>query len=85
VGDTGGGPVDEFVLGGEILGSRLVLGTGGATSHATLTAAIRASGTALVTVALRRLDPTAPSLLDALDGVRILPNTAGCHTAVEAV
>jgi thiazole synthase len=85
VGSTGGAPVDEFVIGGEVLGSRLVLGTGGATSHAALAAAIRASGTALVTVALRRLDPTAPSLLDALDGVRILPNTAGCHTAVEAV
>ncbi|MDT4988936.1 MAG: thiazole synthase [Micromonosporaceae bacterium] len=85
MGNAGGPPVDEFALGGQVLGSRLVLGTGGATSHASLAAAIRASGTALVTVALRRLDPTAPSLLDALDGVRILPNTAGCQTAVEAV
>src|SRR6266545_3362399 len=41
----------------------------------------------LVTVALRRIDSAAPSLLDVLDrcGVRILPNTAGCYTAVEAV
>jgi thiazole synthase len=79
---------DPFVLAGETLDSRLILGSGGATSHAALDEAIRESGTALVTVALRRLDPSAPgSLLDVLDrrGVRILPNTAGCFTAVEAV
>lgn len=79
---------DPFVLAGEALGSRLILGSGGATSHAALDEAIRESGTAVVTVALRRLDPSAPgSLLDVLDRrqVRILPNTAGCFTAVEAV
>jgi len=76
---------DDFILGGEVMNSRLVLGTGGATSHAALSEAILESGTALVTVALRRLDPTARSILDVLDGVRILPNTAGCHTAAEAV
>jgi thiazole synthase len=76
---------DDFVLGGEVFDSRLILGTGGATSHAALREAIDASGTALVTVALRRLDPDAPSLLDVLGGVRILPNTAGCYTAVEAI
>jgi thiazole synthase len=79
------GSVDDFVIGGVALSSRLILGTGGATSHAALAEAVRESGTALVTVALRRLDPAAPSLLDVLDGVRILPNTAGCYTAVEAV
>jgi thiazole synthase len=79
---------DTFALAGEVLGSRLILGTGGATSHTALAEVIAASGTELVTVALRRLDLAAPgTLLDVLDraGVRILPNTAGCHTATEAV
>jgi thiazole synthase len=78
---------DVLVLDGVELPSRLILGTGGATSHAALEGAIRASGTALVTVALRRLDPGAPSLLDVVErcGVRVLPNTAGCYTATEAV
>jgi thiazole synthase len=78
---------DILTLDGVDLPSRLILGTGGATSHAALEAAIRASGTALVTVALRRLDPAAPSLLAVVErcGVRVLPNTAGCYTAIEAV
>src|SRR4051794_24863006 len=78
---------DLLTIAGEALPSRLILGTGGATSHAALEAAIRASGTGLVTVALRRLDPAAPSLLGVIErcGVRILPNTAGCYTATEAV
>lgn len=81
-------PADPFRLGGIELGSRLILGTGGASSHLALERAIRASGTELVTVALRRVDPDAPgSLLDVIDrcGVRLLPNTAGCFTAAEAV
>lgn len=80
-------PEDALTIAGEALPSRLILGTGGARSHAALEAAIRASGTGLVTVALRRLDPGAPSLLDVVErcGVRILPNTAGCYTATEAV
>ncbi|MGC9667324.1 thiazole synthase [Planosporangium sp. 12N6] len=80
--------MDNFTIAGEELDSRLILGTGGATNHAVLEEAIRESGTVLVTVALRRIDPTAPgTLLDVLDkaGVRILPNTAGCYTAAEAV
>jgi thiazole synthase len=79
---------DELVIAGKELGSRLILGTGGATNHAVLEDAIRESGTELVTVALRRVDPGAPgTLLDVLDRaeVAILPNTAGCYTAVEAV
>ena len=79
---------DQFALAGVPLPSRLILGTGGAASLLALEEAVRASGTAVVTVALRRLDPTAPgSLLDVLARceVRILPNTAGCHTATEAV
>ena len=79
---------DTFLIGGTELPSRLILGTGGASSHTALADAIRASGTALVTVALRRLDPAAEgSVLDVIEkcGVRILPNTAGCYTATEAV
>jgi thiazole synthase len=71
-----------------ILGeSRLILGTGGATSLAALEAAIVASGTDLVTLALRRVDAAGPGLLPMLDrlGVRLLPNTAGCYTARDAV
>ncbi|MCU4183512.1 thiazole synthase [Acidiferrimicrobium sp. IK] len=68
--------------------SRLILGTGGASSMEALEAAIRASGTEMVTVALRRVSAGVPgSVLDVCDrtGVRVLPNTAGCRTAREAV
>ena len=67
--------------------SRLILGTGGASSLVALESAIVASGTDLVTVALRRVDAAGPGLLPMLDrlGVRILPNTAGCYTAGDAV
>ena len=79
-----------FELGGETFASRLILGTGGAPNLHVLEQAIRASGTEIVTVALRRVDTapgTAGGLLDLLDrcGVRLLPNTAGCYTATEAV
>lgn len=79
---------DLWSLGGEKFGSRLILGTGGAPSLAVLEAAIRASGTEMVTVALRRVDPQASgSIVDVIErcGVRVLPNTAGCFTAAEAV
>lgn len=81
---------DEFRLGGETFRSRLILGTGGASSPYALEQAIRASGSQLVTVALRRIDSGATmggGLLDVLGrcGVRLLPNTAGCRTAAEAV
>jgi thiazole synthase len=79
---------DPFVVAGTTLSSRLVLGTGGATGHEILAAAVRASGTALVTVAMRRVPRGgAGGLLDLLDacGVRLLPNTAGCRTAREAL
>jgi thiazole synthase len=83
-------PHDEAPLriAGREFRSRLLLGTGGFPSLETLAAAIRASGTELVTVALRRVDPAARgSLIDVLDeaGVALLPNTAGCHTARDAV
>ena len=79
---------DPFVIAGEQLSSRLLLGTGGATSLTTLESAVRASGSALVTVAIRRVSLTADdSVLAVLSrtGVRLLPNTAGCFTAREAV
>jgi thiazole synthase len=77
-----------WVLAGEVVPSRFILGSGGIPSLAVMERAIIASGTSIVTVAMRRVDPTAPgSLLDLLSrlGVRVLPNTAGCFTAAEAV
>jgi thiazole synthase len=67
--------------------SRLILGTGGVSSLAVLEDAIRASEAELVTVALRRVDTAGPGLLPLLDrlGVRVLPNTAGCYTAGDAI
>ena len=79
---------DPLLLGGETFTSRLLLGTGGAPSLESLTRAIRASGTQLVTVALRRVEASSSgAMLEVLDrcGVRLLPNTAGCRTAREAV
>jgi thiazole synthase len=80
----------SFAVAGETFGSRLILGTGGVANLHVLEAAVRASRTELVTVALRRVDTAATmngGLLDLLDrcGVRVLPNTAGCYTATEAV
>ncbi len=75
-------------IAGEQLGSRLIMGTGGMTSLQSLAGALRASGARMATVALRRVDPGARgSLLDVMSscGVRVLPNTAGCFTAPEAV
>jgi thiazole synthase len=83
---------DPLTIAGRAFGSRLLLGTGGFTSHQLLEDAIEASATELVTVALRRIDPAGlragrGSLIDVLSGagVEILPNTAGCHTARDAV
>ena len=79
---------EALLIGGRQFRSRLILGTGGFPSLETLACAIEASGTELVTVALRRIDANATgSLLDVLEsaGVALLPNTAGCHTARDAV
>ncbi|MCC3771645.1 thiazole synthase [Streptomyces sp. UNOC14_S4] len=68
--------------------SRLIMGTGGAPSLDALERALLASGTELTTVAMRRLEPNVRgsvlSLLRKHD-IRVLPNTAGCFTAGEAV
>ena len=79
---------DPFLLAGAQFSSRLLLGTGGVPSMEVLERAIRASGSQIVTVALRRVDAAAGgALLDVVEaaGVRLLPNTAGCRTAREAV
>jgi thiazole synthase len=83
-----GRPTDVLRIAGREYRSRLLLGTGGFPSLELLSAAIAASGAELVTVALRRVDPAARgSLVDVLTeaGVELLPNTAGCHTARDAV
>src|SRR4051794_16445834 len=79
---------DVLTIAGRTLRSRLLLGTGGFRSLDALSAALAASGSELVTVALRRIDPSQRgSIVDVLDaaGVQLLPNTAGCFTARDAV
>jgi thiazole synthase len=79
---------DPLIIAGQKFTSRLIMGTGGAPSLAVLGRALDASGTELTTVAMRRVDPAATgSVLDVLAerGIKVLPNTAGCHTAAEAV
>jgi thiazole synthase len=78
------------VVAGVELRSRLFLGTGKYRSDEDMLGALEASGCELVTVALRRLDlddPAKKTILDVIDWqrYRILPNTAGCQTAEEAV
>jgi thiazole synthase len=69
-------------------GSRLIIGTGGFRNLDDLERAVTASGAEMATLALRRVDPSARgSLVDVLErcGVQVLPNTAGCFTARDAV
>jgi thiazole synthase len=83
-----GGAENGFELGGRSWGSRLIVGTGGFRSLEQMEQALIASGTEIVTVALRRIDPeTEGSLLDVIRGLDLfaLPNTAGCYTARDAV
>src|SRR4051794_41404975 len=88
-GFAGGCPdTDALTIAGRELPSRLIVGTGGFTRMETLAEAIEATATAMVTVALRRIDAHAQgSLVDVLEqaGVDVLPNTAGCYTARDAV
>ena len=79
---------DQFEIAGRPFNSRLLLGSGGFTNHELLHDALVASGAELCTVALRRVDPAARgSIIEVLDaaGVQVLPNTAGCFTARDAV
>jgi thiazole synthase len=82
--------VEPLKLGGRVFRSRLFLGTGKYPDFSTMAAALEISGTEVVTVALRRvnLDERGKgSLLDFVDQDRylLLPNTAGCYTADEAI
>jgi thiazole synthase len=79
-----------FTIAGVTFTSRLIVGTGKYPSHEVMKACHEASGAEMVTVAVRRLDLKAPkeqSLLSFIDTgrLRLLPNTAGCYTADDAV
>jgi thiazole synthase len=82
--------MDALTIAGRTFQSRLIVGTGKYSSHAVMREAHEASGAEMVTVAVRRVnisDRSRESLLDYIDTSRItlLPNTAGCYTAEEAV
>ena len=82
--------VDNFELGGKRFKSRLIVGTGKYKDFAQTRAAVEASGAEIVTVAVRRVNITdrkRENLLDYLDPTHftILPNTAGCYTAEDAI
>jgi thiazole synthase len=82
--------LDPLVIADRSFSSRLIVGTGKYRSHAETVEAIRASGAEMVTVAVRRVDLDASnqeSLLQHLDPTEffLLPNTAGCFTAEDAV
>ncbi len=82
------GGSDEWEMGGRKWGSRLIAGSGGFRSLEAMEDALRITETEIVTLALRRLDPTARgSVMDVVDrlGLFCLPNTAGCYTARDAV
>ena len=81
---------DLLVLGTQKFRSRLIVGTGKYRDFKETARCIEASGAEIVTVAVRRVNVTDPgkeNLLDYVDPKRftILPNTAGCHTAEEAI
>ena len=79
---------DRFEIAGRPFTSRLIIGTGKYRNHEEMKAAHRASGAQMVTVAVRRvpLDRSSESFLDHLDpALQLLPNTAGCYTAEEAI
>ncbi len=78
----------SFEIAGRAFTSRLIIGTGKYRNYDEMKAAHRASGAEMVTVAVRRvpLDRSTESFLDHLDpALQILPNTAGCYTAEEAI
>ena len=84
----GSGEEDNLLIAGEVFSSRLFLGTGKYPDGETMTAALAASGTEMVTVAVRHMDLSGgPSIIEELDLSRykLLPNTAGATTAEQAV
>lgn len=82
-------PADALTLGGRSFRSRLIVGTGKYASFPLMREALEASGAEIVTVAVRRVnltDRSSESLLDFLpSGMTLLPNTAGCYNAADAV
>src|SRR5919107_2850338 len=81
-------PQEKLIIAGREFSSRLIIGTGKYRSHEEMRSAHRASAAEMVTVAVRRvpLDRSSESFLDHLDPrLTILPNTAGCYTAQEAI
>src|SRR3989304_9423963 len=82
--------MDTFTIAGKTFTSRLVVGTGKYSSPAVMVKAHEASGAEMITVAVRRVnisDRSKESLLDYIDTSKyfLLPNTAGCYSADEAV
>jgi thiazole synthase len=83
--------MDPLLIGGKAYASRLLVGTGKYKDFAETKAAVEASGSQIITVAIRRTNigqnPNEPSLLDAIPPSKytLLPNTAGCYTADDAV
>jgi thiazole synthase len=81
---------DPLIIAGKTFSSRLIVGTGKYSSHEVMQRAHEASGSELVTVAVRRVnvsDRSKESLLDFIDSTSyaLLPNTAGCYTAEDAI
>lgn len=79
---------EQLVIGNRVFNSRLIIGTGKYRSYEEMKAAHRSSGAEMVTVAVRRvpLDRSSESFLDHLDrSLQILPNTAGCYSAEDAI
>src|SRR5213595_278137 len=82
--------MDGFIIAGKAFSSRLIVGTGKYSSPSIMVKAHEASGAEMITVAVRRVnisDRTKESLLDYIDTAKsfLLPNTAGCYTADEAI
>src|SRR5438128_11748650 len=81
---------DAFIIAGREFRSRLILGSGKYASNELMAKSLEAAGTDMVTVAVRRVnitDRSKESLLDHIDlkAYHILPNTAGCYSADEAI
>jgi thiazole synthase len=79
---------EKLQIGGRVFQSRLIFGTGGFTGLHVMREALRESGAEMATVAMRRVDPSAKgSILEVIEsaGCDVLPNTAGCFTASDAV
>src|SRR5699024_4111250 len=79
---------DSLVIAGRRFGSRLIMGTGGATGLAALRAALPAAGAELTTLARRRVAAAGRRSVFTVQqelGIQVLPNTAGCYSARDAV